>query len=106
MKSIAVTGATSFIGNHLIHQLLPHYNVKAIVRPDSPKINLLPHHPGLSVFEIDMDEYDRIPEYLGSQNPIDAFIHLAWNGTRAHSGMIRNCRSIIWHARSRFLKVG
>lgn len=94
MKSIAVTGATSFIGNHLIHQLLPHYNVKAIVRPDSPKINLLPHHPGLSVFEIDMDEYDRIPEYLGSQNPIDAFIHLAWNGTR---GALRNDKKLQEH---------
>lgn len=90
MKTILVTGATSFIGLHLLKALLPVYRVFAIIRPDSPKKKLLPLNDNLIVYEVAMHDYGNLKELLKSEK-IDCFIHLAWNGTR---GAARNDEKI------------
>ena len=90
MKTILITGATSFIGLHLLKALLPMYRILAIIRPDSPKKMLLPLDDNLKVYEIDMHDYDNLKELLRLEK-IDCFIHLAWNGTR---GAARNDEGI------------
>lgn len=90
MKTILVTGATSFIGLHLLKALLPMYRILAIIRPDSPKKMLLPLNDNLIVYEVAMHDYDNLKVLLRLEK-IDCFIHLAWNGTR---GTTRNDEEI------------
>lgn len=85
MKTILITGATSFIGLNLINYLLNDYKVIAVVRPNSEKISLLPASDNLSIFELEMKEYYRLPSLI--KEPIHAIAHLSWGGTR---GIDRN----------------
>lgn len=85
MEKVIVTGATSFIGRHLIDKLLRNYEVIAIVRHNSSKINVLPKSDRLTILELDMGEYEKISGTVKGNG--DIFVHLAWNGTR---GELRN----------------
>lgn len=80
MKTILVTGATSFIGTNLIKELLKDYKVIAVVRPNSKKISMLPSSGNLSILELELKEYYKLAYLI--QEPIFAFIHLSWGGTR------------------------
>lgn len=82
MKKVLITGATSFIGIHLIKKLLNKYKIIAIVRPNSPKIELLPECTNLIKVKLNMNEYYKIPELI--YDDIDIFIHFAWDGTRGN----------------------
>lgn len=82
MKTIVVTGATSFIGRNLVAELLKRNRVIAVIRKDSKKKKFLPLHKNMHCFEVDMTDYKCLSLLLGRHKPIDAFIHLAWNGTR------------------------
>lgn len=85
MKTILITGATSFIGLNLINYLLNNYKVIAVVRPNSEKISLLPESKNLLVLELEMKDYYRFPSLI--KEPIHAIAHLSWGGTR---GIDRN----------------
>ena len=82
MKNIVITGATSFIGVHLIEELSRqgNYDIYAIIRPNSANKYRLDSISGINVVECslaDMDNlYDMLPEQL------DVFYHLAWEGAR------------------------
>lgn len=80
MKCILITGATSFIGLNLLNYLLNDYQIIAVVRPNSQKLENLPVNVNLSVAELNLEEYDKLPLII-TEN-IYGFIHLAWNGTR------------------------
>lgn len=80
MKSVVLTGATSFIGVHLIQELLKkNYKIYAIVRPNSANLNRLPENDHIHVVELDMTQYDALPQYI---EKADCFYHLAWEGAR------------------------
>ncbi|MBE6086538.1 MAG: NAD(P)-dependent oxidoreductase [Clostridium beijerinckii] len=82
MKNIVITGATSFIGVHLIKEYLKSdFNVIAIARPNSKNLNRLPKSDSLTIIEIDMSEIEKITEKIKLKKA-DIFYHLAWNGTR------------------------
>lgn len=82
MKKIVVTGATSFIGVHLIEKLLDgETKIIAIVRPNSPNITRLPAHEDLEIVELEIQEMKLIGNKISGE--IDAFYHLAWEGARA-----------------------
>ena len=85
MKTILITGATSFIGLNLINYLLNDYKVIAVVRPNSEKISLLPASDNLSIFELEMKDYYRLPSLI--KESIHSIAHLSWMGTR---GIDRN----------------
>ncbi len=80
MKTILVTGATSFIGINLIKEILKEYKVIAIVRSNSEKISLLPESKNLLILELEMKDYYKLPSLI--KEPIYAITHLSWGGTR------------------------
>lgn len=82
MKNILVTGATSFIGVHLIKEYLnKNCKVVAVVRPNSTKLRRLPKSDLLKIIETDMEKIEDIVGILENKK-IDIFYHLAWEGTR------------------------
>ena len=81
MKSILITGATSFIGVNLIKELIDSYKIIAVVRKNSSKTAMLPEHKNISIIQLNMDEYENLPLYV-TEKSLYAFIHLSWGGTR------------------------
>jgi len=82
MNNIVVTGATSFIGLELLKVLLSseRNHVFAVVRPNSPNKRKIKPHANLTVLEIPLEDLDKLPAQVSES--IDAFYHLAWEGTR------------------------
>ncbi|MEW9923889.1 NAD-dependent epimerase/dehydratase family protein [Clostridium butyricum] len=82
MKTIIVTGATSFIGMHIINQYINNnYKVVAIVRPNSLNLNRLNKNDNLIIIEKDIDKINEIFKELHGVK-VDVFYHLAWEGAR------------------------
>lgn len=83
MNRVLVTGGTGVTGTALIRYLLEQkIEVIALVRKNSSRIKYLPQNKLLHVIYCDMDEYLRISNALKAFYPIDAFFHLAWDGSR------------------------
>lgn len=81
MKNIVITGATSFIGTHLINEWLnDDCTIYAIVRPNSKNMNRIPSSKKIHVLGLEMAQYDKLPELIPSA---DYFYHLSWEGARA-----------------------
>lgn len=82
MKNVLVTGATSFIGVHLINECLKNNcRVIAVVRPNSKKLSRLPNSSSVKVIELEMEKIEEVVNKIESKK-IDIFFHLAWEGTR------------------------
>lgn len=79
-KKVIITGATSFIGRHLVKALLDkNWTIYAVVRKESrEKLSGLSHK--IIIVELDMNEYRMLSVRVGK--PCEAYISLAWNGTR------------------------
>lgn len=92
-----ITGATSFIGNRLIHQLLADgQQVYAVCRNKAKAQQLLGADERLTIVEAHLEEYGQLARKI---QHTDVFIHLAWEGT-GHGGrdMIEVQRSNILHS--------
>jgi nucleoside-diphosphate-sugar epimerase len=86
MKTVVITGATSFIGVKLIQELLTgDFEIYAVVRPNSKKVGLLPASEKIYLVEADMENYSSLDQFV--PKPCNAFVHLAWNGTRGTNRM-------------------
>ncbi|MBX4260780.1 NAD(P)-dependent oxidoreductase [Clostridium estertheticum] len=82
MKNIVITGATSFIGVHIVKEYLKNnWNVLAVVRPNSKKINRLPKNDYITIIEMGMEEVEKLKDKFKNIK-IDVFYHLAWEGAR------------------------
>ena len=81
MKTIVITGATGFIGVHLLEQL---YNddcvIYAVTRAGSPNRTRLNAFSNVKTVFCDMAEMPQLRHLLPEH--IDVFYHLAWEGTR------------------------
>jgi len=81
MRKIVITGATSFIGVHLIKEWLKEdCEIYAVVRPNSRNSYRLPDDYRIHIVEREMDEYDHLNDDISKA---DYFYHLAWEGARA-----------------------
>lgn len=81
MKSVIVTGATSYIAVALIKKLLlEDYKVYAVVRPQSPNMEKVPKQKNVEILELDMSEINRLPDY--KLEKVNALYHFAWEGVR------------------------
>lgn len=81
MKKIVITGATSFLGIHLIGEWLKEScEIYAVVRPGSSNLKHIPINSRINIIEKEMFEYDELKKDI---NSADYFYHLAWEGTRA-----------------------
>lgn len=82
MKNVIVTGATSFIGVHIIKEYLKNNcKVIAVVRPNSKNLNRLPKSEFLKIIEVSMEKIQDIVDEIEYKR-IDIFYHLAWEGAR------------------------
>lgn len=81
MKKVVVTGATSFIGVHLIKEWLKKdCDICAVVRPASKNLDRLPLVDRVHILKYDMEDYDMLAQSIGQA---DFFYHLSWEGARA-----------------------
>jgi len=83
MKTLVITGATSFIGKAVI-KAANEWSIIAIVRENSNKAEDLRLLPNVKVIELSMENYDQLGKKTG---PADCFLHLAWDGTRGANRM-------------------
>ena len=76
MKKILLTGATGFIGGHVLNSLLHETKseITVIIRPNT-KSRLNDASEKLTVVEIDLTDIYRLKKYL-SQNVFDVIIHI------------------------------
>lgn len=82
MKNAVVTGATSFIGVHLINELLDNdYYITAVIRPNSSHIDRLPNSNKITVVELDMNDIHLLSTRIEVKQ-CEVFYHLAWEGAR------------------------
>lgn len=82
MEKIVVTGATSFIGVHIIKEYLNNNcKVIAIVRPNSKNLNRLPKNNNIEIIETDMEKIEYIIDKVENKKA-DIFYHLTWEGAR------------------------
>ena len=73
MSRILVTGGSGFIGLHLINALLlAKHDVRALARPDSQRIHLIP--PKAQIFTSDITDKDTLKK---SVQDIEIVVHLA-----------------------------
>ena len=80
MKKIIITGATGFIGVHLIEKWIDRgAEIYAVVRPSSKNIVRLPKCSNVHVVELEMGCYEHLLNIVGDA---DFFYHLAWEGAR------------------------
>lgn len=81
MKKVVITGASSFIGRHLINYAKDLWDITAVVRRQS-NTEGLPEK--VKILRLDMAEYDRLGQETGS---CDCLVHLAWQGVRGADRM-------------------
>lgn len=79
MKTIVVTGATSFLGYSLIKKLVGKYRIYAVIRKNSTKKELISGFENTNIIELDMNDYSQLYKYVKSP---DILVHFAWEGTR------------------------
>lgn len=82
-KCCIITGATSFIGIALIHELVGlGYYVYAIIKPGTSRKKLLyTLFPDVMIIECDLKKLDRLKEIICSANHIEAFYHIGWDSS-------------------------
>jgi len=78
MAVYVISGGTSFLGRHLIVQLLEQQNmVYVIARPESKRLSTLPTHPNCRVI---LSDIAQIGQWKHEIPYADFFLHLAWEG--------------------------
>ena len=81
MKKILVTGATGFIGNYVIEQLLLNNNCHVIATSsNSQKAQLTSWYDKVDYLPFNLKEFDNNVNYFEFFSQPDLLIHLAWEG--------------------------
>ena len=97
MKTIVITGASGFIGQHLLkHYLNEGCSVYALV-PDPEKLDYLKSYPNLFVKKTFFEDFQRISSLLDCKH-IDLFYYLSWGGygkaTNDYTEQIKNIKPL------------
>lgn len=80
MKRAIVTGASGFIGNHLVQELLRHdYEILAVVRTEhgAEKLRAL-EEANMHIVVCDVPDFENL--YKEAYGTYDVFFHMAWTG--------------------------
>ncbi len=77
---ILVTGATGFVGQHLIKELLTTDHAITITTSKEEKIKNFNFYSKVSIAVIDLDNINTSINYFEFANKPDLVIHLAWQG--------------------------
>lgn len=81
MERALVTGATGFIGRHLVQTLLAHrVETCIVVRSEEKARALFGNYPNLRMICCDMNNIRQLPKLLGDEQHFDVCFHFAWGG--------------------------
>ena len=87
-----VTGASGFLGSHLVRRLLEHqHEVTVLIRPIGTPKRLQDCLDSVRVLYGSLEDLKGLDEEL-CQEPVDAVFHLAWSGV---SGQFRNSTDMV-----------
>lgn len=89
MKKVLVTGATGFVGCHLVKKLVEQgIDVYAVCSVNSMNKNRLAEYKTVNIISCDIENIGKLPDII-SERGFDTIYHLAWKGA---SGELRtNC---------------
>jgi len=91
MKKVFITGATGFIGYHLINEMSKHnIEVYALCSENSENLDRIKNISGVRIIKCDLQNIEKLPELISERN-FDAFYHIAWKGA---SGKLRTDYSV------------
>ncbi|MFT6556170.1 NAD-dependent epimerase/dehydratase family protein [Sneathiella sp.] len=106
LKKCLVTGATGYLGRHVMSRLLNEgYDVLAVGRTAAPQVSV---RNGLTYFELDLQDTDAVSEFLAAHKP-GHLVHLAWEATPGkfwHSPDNFNWVSASAHLLKNFVEAG
>lgn len=80
MKKILVTGASGFIGNYVINELLKQNYIVIASSLSIEKAKSLPWFKMVKYISFNLKEFDNSINYFDFFDKPDAMIHLAWEG--------------------------
>lgn len=81
MKKAIITGATSFIGVHLMQRLLSEgWEVYAVIRQNHRELNPIFTHSNVKIIPLEMQGYSDLSKWI--KEACDVYVSLAWSGTR------------------------
>lgn len=87
MNKVLITGATGFIGYHLMKELYKNsVEIWAVCRTNNKDVENIEKIPGTHVVICDLNSINKLPE-LCDERGFDAFYHIAWEGA---TGLLRN----------------
>jgi len=97
MKTIAITGASGFIGKHLMkHYLEGGSNVLVFV-PDPESLSEYEKYDNLELIKAGFEDFNRLSELTGTRG-IDIFYYLSWHGygktTNDYTAQVENIKPI------------
>ena len=80
MKKVLVTGATGFIGNYVVEELLGRGCLVIATSADEPKAKQTPWFNRVNYLPFDLAAFDPTGDYYDFFQHPDLVIHLAWEG--------------------------
>lgn len=94
-----VTGATGFIGYHLLKELENNaVQIYAVCRSGSANIERIQNIKNLHMVNCDIEELDQLPQLCQERN-FDVCYHLAWRGASGEerSDSVIQAENIVWN---------
>lgn len=97
MKKIVITGASGFIGQHLLRHYLDEGAQVCALVPDPENLEEYKKYGNLEIVKVFFEDFDRISE-LAKIRDIDIFYYLSWGGygkaTNDYAAQIQNIKPI------------
>jgi nucleoside-diphosphate-sugar epimerase len=97
MKKIVITGASGFIGKHLLRHYLEDGAMVVAFVPDPESLEEYKKYPGFELVKASFEDFDRLSE-LSTIKDVDIFYYLSWGGygktTNDYDSQIKNIKPI------------
>ncbi len=97
MKKIVITGASGFIGQHLMKHYLKEGAYVCAIVPDPENIEQYKTYDNFEVVKAGFEDFDKISDLTSLKN-VDVFYYLSWGGygkaTNDYAAQIQNIKPI------------